>query len=895
MTFSADGTKVLAEINRLNKVLRTYGTSIDKLERSNNRVARSNKALQENNKLLANSFFSLGNAVKAFATFNISRFLTDIVAETGRAIQAQQQYTLSFGETLGSLERGRQLYTELNELAIRLPGSARELAESYRSLDLRGLNPSLQSIENLLDLSSGLGKPVSQLVEAIADASVFQFDRLAELGIIARQSTDSVVFTFRGVREEVDKNSASISAYFDRLSDGFDGRAELGAETIGASFERLTDTLVAAIARLDDATGTSEVFGAFFRDLSIGIGNLAGIDTRRQELERLNSELERLENIPATSLSRTLFNNGYEAQVRSVKNAVEELSQEIKFFADESLLFSQTVVPNQTDGLENLEEQFIKTTQTIASRTRTLDNQQDNLISRARELLATQGDINPKLRESLENSLRELEVAKQTVQQRKLEAEQVRALKNEFNQINRVSLDNVDRIVSDFNRQVEVINAAAAGQITGIAAASVNAAELQAKAFQNLQKQIQQLLGKEIIDDGTELAAQSIRRRDDLLAGLIAEGGKTQEAAEIAKQQGLLELRARLDKQLAQGFGNNEAFNSAEQRFLSDRELFIRNVERVGGNLELALERYNRAFGDDLVESIGSSINSTDNFAEATIKLNQELVSLSESTGVSLALLREFAQGDFVDALNRAFDVNVGSNVSNLDELAVQRAALEGLRDAEIGNRQAINDRLSQLDRERLEAIREFRQQELTLAQVASLSLRELDQLTGVQRVEIAGQTFGLLSQIYQQAQTNGELSFVAERNIRATQVAIDSLAAGWKMLQQGGIFAKPLAIATWALGALTARTILRSQPGDVPSSDGGGIGGQGTNTNPNSSAVPQAPQAAQTGGTIIYYSGVGETDAQARRNIGRALEDLSLNDEIDFDGSDFRVVRGAA
>ena len=81
------------------------------------------------------------------------------------------------------------------------------------------------------------------MVEAVADATVGEFERLKEFGIRSQKEGDSVSFTFRGVTETVKFSASEIEEYLTRLGE---------THFAGAMLQQM-DTLNGAISNFEDA------------------------------------------------------------------------------------------------------------------------------------------------------------------------------------------------------------------------------------------------------------------------------------------------------------------------------------------------------------------------------------------------------------------------------------------------------------------------------------------------------------------------------------------------------------------------------------------------------------------------------------------------------------------
>lgn len=89
-----------------------------------------------------------------------------------------------------------------------------------------------------------MGKSLMQFIEAIADATTGQFERLKDFGIRASQQGEQVTFTFRGVSTTVQKTAADIEGYLRRIGEvEFAGAMREQMKTINGLLSLLSDNL----------------------------------------------------------------------------------------------------------------------------------------------------------------------------------------------------------------------------------------------------------------------------------------------------------------------------------------------------------------------------------------------------------------------------------------------------------------------------------------------------------------------------------------------------------------------------------------------------------------------------------------------------------------------------
>lgn len=142
----------------------------------------------------------------------------------------------------GSAEGATAAFEAIQDFATNTPYALTDVTEAFVKLVNYGLTPSERALTSYGNTSAALGKDLSQMIEAVADAATFEFERLKEFGIKARQEGDNVSFTFRGVTTTVKKNAAEIENYLIGLGEN---------NFAGAMAERM-NTLDGALSNLGD-------------------------------------------------------------------------------------------------------------------------------------------------------------------------------------------------------------------------------------------------------------------------------------------------------------------------------------------------------------------------------------------------------------------------------------------------------------------------------------------------------------------------------------------------------------------------------------------------------------------------------------------------------------------
>ncbi|MGL4615139.1 MAG: tape measure protein [Shewanella sp.] len=143
----------------------------------------------------------------------------------------------------GSGESAALAFAELEKFAAKTPYTLDQSVQGFTKLVALGLNPSQKAMESYGNTAAAMGKDLSQMIEAVADAATGEFERLKEFGIKSKQQGDKVSFTFQGVTTTVGKNAAEIEGYLQSLGEN---------QFAGAMANRMA-TLDGALSNLQDS------------------------------------------------------------------------------------------------------------------------------------------------------------------------------------------------------------------------------------------------------------------------------------------------------------------------------------------------------------------------------------------------------------------------------------------------------------------------------------------------------------------------------------------------------------------------------------------------------------------------------------------------------------------
>lgn len=158
--------------------------------------------------------------------------------------QFQDLYT-GLKVATGSASSADAAFAGLREFAKETPFQLAEVTQAFISLKNLGLDPSMDALRAYGDIASSFnGKSLDDFIQAVADATTGEFERLKEFGIKASSEGDKVAFTFRGLTTTIGKNAAEIERYLQDLArNNFGGAMSEKMDNLSGRFSNLKDQI----------------------------------------------------------------------------------------------------------------------------------------------------------------------------------------------------------------------------------------------------------------------------------------------------------------------------------------------------------------------------------------------------------------------------------------------------------------------------------------------------------------------------------------------------------------------------------------------------------------------------------------------------------------------------
>lgn len=231
-------------------------------------TARAFRTMQSSLGRVETAFVNVAKVAGALGAVFAGAFVRDLVS-VNKEFQSLKASLITF---TGSVENADGAFKILQEFAKTTPFSLQEVVGSFNLLVAQGIKPTEAQLGSFADIAGGTSKSIIQFAEAVADASVGEFERLKEFGIKAGKEGDKVTLKIGDITKVVNNDSASIVQALTEISEvQFAGGAARQADTLGGAMTNLRDTVDGFMFSVGEA-GFGKALADSFKELTAFIG-----------------------------------------------------------------------------------------------------------------------------------------------------------------------------------------------------------------------------------------------------------------------------------------------------------------------------------------------------------------------------------------------------------------------------------------------------------------------------------------------------------------------------------------------------------------------------------------------------------------------------------------------
>lgn len=233
--------------------VKSANDEIGKLGKTGQKTSRdlnsANDSVMKSTKNLSGAYKALGGVIAALGIGALATSFKNTVTETERLKGSLVTMT-------GSTENAAFAFDELLGFASTTPFTLNQSVNAFTKLTSMGLDPSERALKSYGNTAAAMGKDMTQMIEAVADASTGEFERLKEFGIKASSEADRVSFTFQGMTTTVGKNAEEIQEYLLSIGEvNFGGAMEDQMKRLPGLLSNLSDQVTKLFIKIGDSGG----------------------------------------------------------------------------------------------------------------------------------------------------------------------------------------------------------------------------------------------------------------------------------------------------------------------------------------------------------------------------------------------------------------------------------------------------------------------------------------------------------------------------------------------------------------------------------------------------------------------------------------------------------------
>ena len=210
--------------------------NLSNLSRETNRTERNLNSLSSTARASSAALSGLAGVLGGLSAAQFSKSIFEVNKE-------MQSLRVSLETVTGSAKNAQIAFDGIQQFASKTPYSVKEITEAFIKMKALGLSPTEAALTSFGNTASAMGKSLKQMIEAVADASTGEMERLKEFGIKASKDGDNFKMTFKGVTTVVKDNSSEIIKYLEKIGNtDFAGGMERQGKTMAGTLSSLSDS-----------------------------------------------------------------------------------------------------------------------------------------------------------------------------------------------------------------------------------------------------------------------------------------------------------------------------------------------------------------------------------------------------------------------------------------------------------------------------------------------------------------------------------------------------------------------------------------------------------------------------------------------------------------------------
>jgi hypothetical protein len=236
-------------------------------------ISRLSVSLTARTRQFKKGIASAGGVLKGFigSIFSVKTAVIGLVGAAGLGLMAKnildvnarvQTLKSSLKTVTGGTKQAAKAFKLIQKFASTTPFDLEQVVAAFIKLKALGMDPSEDALKSYGNTASAMGKSLNQMIEAVADASTGEFERLKEFGIKSKSEGDKVTFTFQKVATTVGKNATEIEGYLQSIGKTqFAGAMDDQQKNLSTAFSNLGDAFVELKTKIGES-GVNDLVSA---------------------------------------------------------------------------------------------------------------------------------------------------------------------------------------------------------------------------------------------------------------------------------------------------------------------------------------------------------------------------------------------------------------------------------------------------------------------------------------------------------------------------------------------------------------------------------------------------------------------------------------------------------
>lgn len=165
------------------------------------------------------------------------------------AATAMETYRARLTTVLGAQEKVNAALDFLSDFARRTPFEMSEVIDAFTRLSAYGLKPTADRMRIIGDFAASMGRSFTDAVEAVADATRGEFERLKEFGL-SKEAVDRFGKNLRNAQGQIKNFATYQEAIFKAMAARSTGAMDRMSQTILGKWSNLKDTIFRTSAQI---------------------------------------------------------------------------------------------------------------------------------------------------------------------------------------------------------------------------------------------------------------------------------------------------------------------------------------------------------------------------------------------------------------------------------------------------------------------------------------------------------------------------------------------------------------------------------------------------------------------------------------------------------------------